>query len=502
MKHTVENYIDVDLETYDTDLFLSDNLPLYIDNPDYAWPAPASELTKPITRWEAMNLISQMLPPRLDVEIPMLSNRDYNNNTPGAGFISWSKRDAAKPILFGYRGVSYEIDPDNTNMEFIYWDPNFNDQFRYTNDPGVALAPGMWLMCTNKAGIAHPCTPFQLIHAAVLLAGTIRAQHYLELRNNYVFNGGDSLDSAKPFEMPFEIVSELNAIISVKLSFRIMPYRAYSTGATAGGGQTSSEGGSGHFDTSGPADWGLGGDTGGPSPNTTNAVDPGDTYTTDLGSHYHGTVSHDHDLSVPSATGSHTLGSHSHTQSSHDHNLSGSTASADCGGGNHNHSLGYSANVSNETPSISSANLGSHTHGLGYGWNISSAGPNTYSESLGSHKHTMPTHGHSLSNHTHSLGSGANHTHDLDIPNHTHTVANHTHSIVYGIHEESNSPTVHFHIDNGEGFGSPSDNYGADRLDINITSLISGSGWKAVRFDTNLRCRIFAIVTCKLDIDA
>lgn len=413
MKHTVENFFDVELETYDTTLFASDDLPLYIDNPAYAWPAPASELIKPLTVQQVRGIIKQMLPPRLDVEIPMISNCNWNNNTPSSGYISWSKRDATKSILFGYRGVSYEITPDNTNMEFIYWDPAYTTQFRKTNDPGVALAPGMWLVCTNKAGIAHPCTPFQLIHAAVLLAGTIRAEHYLELRNTYVYNGADSLDSAKPFELPFKIVSELNTIVTIKLSFRIMPYRAYSTGAAAGG-QATTENGGGQT-SSGASGW--------PWVDYTGLEDPGLTDNEALGSHHHSQYYTDYE-----------------SNGSHRHNL-------------------FDTN---------DENLGSHRH---------------YHTST--HKHTV-----NIDDHTHT------------VDDHTHNISDHTHDIVYGIHEESNSPTVHYHIDNGAGFGAPSDGYNSDQIDLNIAGSISGTGWKAIRFDTDLRCRIAAIVECKLDIDA
>jgi len=109
-----------------------------------------------------------------------------------------------------------------------------------------------------------------------------------------------------------------------------------------------------------------------------------------------------------------------------------------------------------------------------------------------------------MQDHTHGLGGGASHTHDLNIPNHNHTVSisAHVHNITYGIHEESNSPTVHYHINNGLGFGEASDNYNSDQLDIDLTGDISGIGWKSIRFDTDLRCRIFAIIECKLDITA
>ena len=473
MKATSDNYFDLELETYDTDLFDSDDLPLYIDNPDYVWPAPASQLVKPLTTQQVRAIIHQMLPNRPDIEIPWTSNLDWSGNA--ADTISWSKRDATKPILFKFRGVAYEITADSTTDEFVYWDPNFTTQFRSTNDAATALATGMWLMCINKAGFAFPANGVQLMHAAILLAGTIRASQYAELRQTFVYNGDDSLDASEPLTVPFKLVSEMTAIVTIKLSFRIMPYRAYHTATAAGGSSTptSANGGSGTWDTTGPANWGLGGDTEGPSTANTSTVDPGDTDYEDLGTHYHQMPTHDHDLSG----------------STEDEDGADNYTGYDSGGGSHRHSISYT----------------NHDHNLSYSANVSSEDPgNTYTYDFVNHRHTMPTHYHSMQSHTHGLSTAASHTHELSLPNHTHTVTigTHVHGITYGIFEETNSPTVHYHIDNGAGFGSPSANYTTDQIDLNVAGSLSGTGWKAIRFDSNLRCRIAAIVECKIDITA
>ncbi len=417
MRHTVNNYFDVKFETYDTTLFDSDSIEPSIDNPDYVWPAPASDLTKPITKWEVVDLINQMLPPQPDIEIPWISNCNWTGNDVDT--VTWAKRDATEPILFRYRGTTYEITPDNTTDEFIYWDPNFTTQFKTTNVASVALAAGMWMVCTNKDGVAHSATPFQLTHAAILLAHTIRAEQYLELRNTYVYNGDDSLDNAKPFTVPFKIVSEMTAIVTAKLSFRILPYRAYSTGAASGGGSAISSG-----------TWG--GNTGGSS-GTTGYEGTGQT----------GSGSVSGTTGASGATGASVQSTYvSSVPSSHGHSFSG----------------------------------GSHSHSF----------------SGGSHTHSGPSHAHSIGSHTHTI---ENHQHGVTLPNHVH-------EITYGLHEESNSPTVHFHIDNGAGFGGASANYNSDQLDIDISGSLSGTGWKNLRFDTDLRCRIFAIIELKLDLTA
>lgn len=78
----------------------------------------------------------------------------------------------------------------------------------------------------------------------------IPVDRYKELRNTYVFSDQDSLDASYPFEMDFEIVSEMIEIQSVLLSFRIRNFRAYATGVPAGGGHTTPSGG-GHTTPSG-----------------------------------------------------------------------------------------------------------------------------------------------------------------------------------------------------------------------------------------------------------
>ncbi len=142
---------------------------------------------------------------------------------------------------------------------------------------------------------------------------------------------------------------------------------------------------------------------------------------------------------------------------------SGNTGIADGDDGIHDHAL-----------------LNSHDHPLG-----------------GTHEHTLSnSHNHNNGDHKHNLNEvGSNHTHNIGV-------VDHQHALTYGLFEESNSPTVHYHIDNGAGYGGASANYTTDQLDLDISGLLSGVGWKTIRFDTNLRCRIFAIIELKLDINA
>lgn len=323
-----------------------------------------------------------------------------------------------------------------------------------------------------------------------ITADSITADKYNELRNTYVYTSDDSLDASFSFEVPFKIVSEMTSIVSIKLSFKIYEFRAYATTVPAGGGHTTPSGG-GHTTPSGGG--------------STTPSGGGSTSGSDSNSHYHTLTVNDssggnrvylngQQLGV-SGGGSVTTSSaegHTHTVTLANSTSGTALASASgpfsgAGGGNF----------------ITSTDSG-HSHifvlngqtggALNYsgGAFYSSGYPGTYYSSVSTpdHTHTTPNHQHSVSDHTHT------------VSDHQHTVSDHAHSLTYGIFEDSQSPTIHYHIDNGGGYGGASANYTSDQTDLDITSAISGVGWKAIRFDTNARCRIFAIIECKLDISA
>jgi len=220
------------------------------------------------------------------------------------------------------------------------------------------------------------------ITGAKIAAGTITANKYYELRNTYVFNGDDSLDATFPFELDFEIVSEMTAINSVKLSFRISQFRAYSTAAASGGGATSGSGG------------------------------------------------------------------------------------------------GQTSNAASAAQNVSA---------MAYqGTNVTNVGTENATGIL--------------NNKTSFIGSYNTHIHT--VANHYHSTPNHTHGITYGIFEDSQTPTIHYHLDNGSGWGAASGNYTTDQLDIAITGSITGAGFKRIAFHSDVRCRIRAWVLVKIDLSA
>lgn len=292
-----------------------------------------------------------------------------------------------------------------------------------------------------------------------------------ELRNTYVHSDQDSLDPTYPFELDFEIVSEMTEIRHVKLSFRIRNFRAYATGGASGGASTTGvkETPSGGGATSGAQGTPSGGGS------TSGAQ------------------------GTPSGGGS--------TSGSATHNHPGSTA----GGGGHDHYIpGSSANTGNCEPWPEYCNLGA-VHHHGYFFRSSSTateGDHTHSLNItsdGAHRHSTPNHTHPNHTHTTPNHTHPNHTHttpDHTHPTHNHTTPNHSHNLTFGIYEDAQSPTLTVKIDNGDGYGDSIGSYGADQLDIDITEHISDVGFKRIKFETDVRTRISAWIMCKVDIQA
>ena len=65
------------------------------------------------------------------------------------------------------------------------------------------------------------------------IQGGLRSANLKEYRNTYVINAQDSLDDTYDMLTHFNIISEMTKIVSIKLSFWLLPFRAYSTAATA-----------------------------------------------------------------------------------------------------------------------------------------------------------------------------------------------------------------------------------------------------------------------------
>lgn len=280
----------------------------------------------------------------------------------------------------------------------------------------------------------------------------------------------DNADQSHPARMRVYVPIGCVRINKMLLSWQLEAFRAYETGAAAGGGtvtttdggggstQTSSNGGGG---TSTSSSGGAGtatttqkavttafrGNTGGPytdagaRDNTAAATgttaaqsevstgNNGDDYTSNAGtgstgsdgSHYHTITNHRHSMEdgdnytgyyQPRAT---AAGSHTHSGPSHRHVVDGHTHSVPA----HSHGLN------------------SHTHGM-------------YHYHSYDHSHTIeiPELAISLSGHRHTVDVPA-HAHDVSIPTHSHglTLPSHEHEIKYGIYEGDTANQVTLKVD-------------------------------------------------------
>lgn len=347
------------------------------------------------------------------------------------------------------------------------------------------------------------------IKAVNIEAATITANKYAELRNSMVFNDHESLDATHNWIQKFLIISEMTAINSVTLSIAIEEFRAYSTAASSGGGQTSSTGG-GFTDesTSGASDWDPWSVTGGV---TSGASASGTPSTTNTGSTKVGDFSGDtgsYEVGSSGDTDTYAIGSSGNTGSedgadantSYEESLATYTDYAD-GTGSHHHVQneinynGHRHDVTSISHSHTIANA-SHKH------NITNA-DHKHSLANSDHVHTLNSHTHTTGDHTHDLDTWqSDHTHTITLSAHSHTVADHTHGVTYGIYEDSQTPTINYRISDGGTPGAWSGNITADQLEIDITSAITSVGWKYIEFKSDVRCRIKSIIVCKLDITA
>jgi|GEM_PF-4052169 len=445
----------------------------------------------------------------------ILSGATWTDNSPLAGYVAWS---GAKVT---YNGATYTITDGNTNKKYIWWDFSLSTTTFQTSDTQPTLTDDDLLVAYNNGGLHILVWNATLVDGRNIKTGTISADKYLELRNTYVFSDQDSLDTTYPFEMDFEIVSEMTAIQSVKLSFRIRNFRAYATGVPSGGGHTTPSGG-GHTTPAG------GGHT-----SSAEIAPSGGGHTTPAGggstSGAQGSASGG-GHTTPSGGGHTTPAGGGHTSSSTTHGHAVNTSNQDT---DHYHKMNiYSGTGSDGVVSVTvSSHMIYNTITTGYLTTGNQEGSHAHTVSIsasGSHSHTVENHQHSVSDHTHIVSNHThpnhthttpNHTHTVSdhthpahshtvenhqhsVSDHTHTVSDHTHSLTFGIYEDIQAPTIHYHIDNGAGYGGASGDYNSNQLDIDITAQISGTGFKQIKFDSNARTRISAWVLCKVDLTA
>ncbi len=265
---------------------------------------------------------------------------------------------------------------------------------------------------------------------------------FSELRNVLPYQFMDSLDSSHPMETDFFIPTDTVRIVSVKVNAKGSKYRAYSYA----------------LDFQEPGYWGR----------STEAATPSMSLTfNSFGSTGSG-GDHTHTYSLVSGV-AYNSGGHSHSLSVPFWD-NASTSSENAGGGYHSHGYRVPTGIDGD---------GAHSHSLSF----SSA--NTGSS--GGHSHSV------------SLASGitgGSHSHYFDM--------DHSHSIAFGIYEGTTPNNVVLYIDDGSGYGTGISLGSGSVLaaDLDITSHLSGTGWKSLKFTSSRMGRINVQIIVEVDITA
>lgn len=314
---------------------------------------------------------------------------------------------------------------------------------------GSAVITGSAQIANAIIGTSHVSS----LDATKLTAGTITADKYAELRNSLLHTDSDSLDSSHPMIIHFPILSEMTAINSIKASFKIMPFRSYSTTASAASAPT----------------------------------------------HYH---------KLPFSNGSRSTTYYLYFDPSSGlfKSAAGAPISLTTNDG-HTHTYSIGATVGNDVyfyngnfcywtttaspygdVSVESTTTNGHSHRL-IVYNITGASPpsgsmRVFHETVSS----VPT----------VYVNGAGGLYDLGA-----LAEPHTHDLLFGIYEETNSPTITVSAsDNGGTSYSSVGSYTTDQFELDVTSYFTSTGWKALKFASTARCRLQVIVEMKLDITA
>lgn len=320
----------------------------------------------------------------------------------------------------------------------------------------------------------------------------ITAQYAQGATNLYAMQASDNADASHPAVMNFYVPTACAKINQVLLSWKLENFRAYETGAAAGGGDvrtTQEGGGSTQTSEAGGATTvsvpqrtvaqaitsGTPMQDGTVNANTSfaksidggNVSDTGSSSgTTGAGGGGNTGVSRNEGGAM---TSTEEAGKHSHgSNNTHRHTFDGVSVGK----------VGYTSyNGAGSTTST-----GAHSHGMGHWHSFDS-----HTHSIGSHKHDM-THRHDFS-HYHMVNVAVtvpavsvdipNHTHKVNIPAHSHsfTLQSHTHEIRYGIYEGEIASGVTIKVD---GTAIPPEKVSGSEIDV-IPYLSKDNNGRIVR---------------------
>ena len=202
--------------------------------------------------------------------------------------------------------------------------PDYSNIEQYFKDNNIDIA--------NLSNIGY-----QLKKNNDILLGGIRSSNVKQLRNIYVINAQDSLDDTYPLYMHFNIISEMTKIVSLKLSFWLLPFRAYATtdteeaaatsgatGSASGGGSTSGSGGSTTPTSSNDSSHSVAFPIANGTTGNNITYSAGNLYATGGGTVGCQVQTHTHIVAIPNhthTTPDHTHPTHTHSVPAHTHGL-------------------------------------------------------------------------------------------------------------------------------------------------------------------------------------
>ena len=172
-----DHYFDIVVENYDSNLYSTDATVPTIPYSGVTPAAVRNSLDRYMTSSEVAAMIAQHIPPPLDIDIPMMSNITWNNDTPDGDSVSWSATTVDEPLEMRYKGTSYEITADDTSDKYIYWTPGATTFATTDSDATMTtqLLAGVFMVCVNNEGTARPAQAFPLLWGGLIQAGTITA---------------------------------------------------------------------------------------------------------------------------------------------------------------------------------------------------------------------------------------------------------------------------------------------------------------------------------------
>ena len=320
----------------------------------------------------------------------------------------------------------------------------------------------------------------------------ITAQYAQGATNLYAMQASDTADASHPAVMNFYVPTACAKINQVLLSWKLENFRAYETGAAAGGGdvRTTQEGG-GSTQTSE-----AGGATTVSVPQRTVAQaitsgTPMQDGTVNANTSFAKSIDGGNVSDTGSSSGTTGAGGGGNTGVSR--NEGGAMTSTD-EAGKHSHGSNNTHRHTFDGVSVgkvgytsyngagSTTSTGAHSHGMGHWHSFDS-----HTHSIGSHKHDM-THRHDFS-HYHMVNVAVtvpavsvdipNHTHKVNIPAHSHsfTLQSHTHEIRYGIYEGEIASGVTIKVD---GTAIPPEKVSGSEIDV-IPYLSKDNNGRIVR---------------------